>query len=473
MLLGNYFNEEAFPTSWCAGCGIGTIINAIVRAIDDSGIPPQKFVFITGIGCYGGAGSYLRFSDIHALHGRSPAYATGLKLSRPDTYPILLLGDGDASAIGGNHLIHAARRNVNLTTVVINNHIYGMTGGQGSPTTPQGTQTATSPYGQTERTFDLCRLTAAAGATFVARTTTYHVNQMAKFIGRAIQHRGFAFVEVESICPTYFKGWGKRMSPVDMLKWQKSHTVSIEKAKGLDADQRKDKIVTGIFKEEIEDEYVSDYYRKMETIQNASAPGSGVVEKPQPSALGNSAGGPARVDLRFSGSGGQGVVLSSIILAEAAGIVEGKEVVQTQSYGVESRGGASRAEVKISREEIVSSEIDRADVLIAFNQPSLDKFKDAVVDDGIIIFNSSVAEKPKFRGNIKTYGIPMTEMARSAGTEIVTNIVAIGSLVALTQVVSEDAAREAILSRIPPGTEKVNLKAFELGLQFSADMPEV
>jgi len=260
-MLEKYYRKHNLPTTWCPGCGIGTVIGALVRGIEGTGIPPESFVLVTGIGCYGPAGQYIKFNDVHALHGRCPSYGTGLKLANPALYPILLMGDGDASAIGGNHLIHAARRNIDLTAVILNNHTYGMTGGQHSPTTPSGIPAATAPYGVVEDSFDLCRLVQAAGASFVARTTAYHVTQMIGLITRAILHKGFSLVEVESQCPTYFGRYSNNPDPVSLLKWQRDNSVPVEKAREMKPEEIKDKIVTGIFVEEKRKEYVSEYYK--------------------------------------------------------------------------------------------------------------------------------------------------------------------------------------------------------------------
>jgi 2-oxoglutarate ferredoxin oxidoreductase subunit beta len=270
-LLSQYFRQQTMPTTWCAGCGIGTIMGSVVRAIEGSGIPRHRFVFVTGIGCYGPAGQYIKISDLHALHGRTPGYATGLKLANPETRPILLMGDGDASSIGGNHLIHAARRNIDVTALVMNNHNYGMTGGQYSPTTPQNVPASTAPYGMLERSFDLCKLMQSAGATFVARTTVFHVSQMVSFLTRAILHKGFSFVEVESQCPTYFGRSSKRGSAVAMLKWQKENSIPVEKAREMKPEELEGKIVTGIFTEEDRSEYVEDYYRLIAKVEEKKA----------------------------------------------------------------------------------------------------------------------------------------------------------------------------------------------------------
>ncbi|HSR12456.1 MAG TPA: 2-oxoacid:ferredoxin oxidoreductase subunit beta [Thermodesulfobacteriota bacterium] len=266
-LMSQYFRQGTMPTTWCAGCGIGTIMGSVVRAIDASGVPRHRFVFVTGIGCYGPAGQYIKVSDLHALHGRTPAYATGLKLANPEVYPILLMGDGDAASIGGNHLIHAARRNIDVTALVMNNHNYGMTGGQYSPTTPKNVPAATAPYGMVERSFDLCRMVEAAGATFVARTTVYHVTQMVKLLTEAILHKGFSFVEIESQCPTYFGRSSKIGSAVNMLKRQKESSIPVEKARGMKPEELEGKIVTGVLVREERPEYGEEYRALIARVQ--------------------------------------------------------------------------------------------------------------------------------------------------------------------------------------------------------------
>jgi 2-oxoglutarate ferredoxin oxidoreductase subunit beta len=466
--LNRNFNTSAFPTTWCPGCGIGTILGAITRALEHSGIPKEKFAFITGIGCYGGAGTYLKYSDIHALHGRCPAYATGLKLARPDVYPILLMGDGDAAAIGANHLIQAARRNIDLTAIIINNHTYGMTGGQYSPTTPIGTRAITAPLGQVEHSFDLCKLVESAGGTFVSRTTTYHVKQLTKYVSRAIKHPGFSLVEVESICPTYFGRSTNMPNPVDMLKWQKENSVSLKKAKNLSPEELKGKIITGIFVEDQKDEYVKSYQRVIEKSKGASAPKIQSMHPMDSKPLSGKNG--EKTEIRLAGAGGQGIILAAIVLAEAAGLYEGKKVVQTQSYGVEARGGASRADVIISEEDIVFPEVTNPDILLAMNKESMDKFIGSLNEQGILIYNSSYVKEIPPLGKVETCGIPLTGIARDVGGEIVSNMVALGSLLGLSNLLSKSSLKEAIVKRSPPGTAKLNVKAFELGFKAGKEL---
>ncbi|MDP2793011.1 MAG: thiamine pyrophosphate-dependent enzyme, partial [Sulfurisoma sp.] len=166
---------ERMPHIWCPGCGHGSITGALVRAIERLRLDKNKVVIVSGIGCSSRAVGYLDFDTLHTAHGRAIAYATGIKLSRPDLHVIVMTGDGDCSAIGGNHFIHAARRNIGITTIVMNNNIYGMTSGQYSPMTPKGMLGTTAPYGNVERPFDLCKLAIAAGATYVGRGTSYHI----------------------------------------------------------------------------------------------------------------------------------------------------------------------------------------------------------------------------------------------------------------------------------------------------------
>lgn len=175
MAIRSLIRERFFPHLWCPGCGHGHVLNAMLHSVDDLGYDPSSLVMVSGIGCSARIAGYVDFHTMHTLHGRALAFATGIKMSRPDLHVIVPMGDGDALAIGGNHFIHAARRNIKLTAIVMNNRIYGMTGGQYSPLSGIGVSATTAPYGNIDREFDTVRLALGAGATFVARTTTYHM----------------------------------------------------------------------------------------------------------------------------------------------------------------------------------------------------------------------------------------------------------------------------------------------------------
>lgn len=221
---GRHFRPR-LPHIWCPGCAHGIVTRALVQAIDELALDAGQTVVVSGIGCAGRASGYLDFPTLHTTHGRALAFATGIKAARPELTVLVISGDGDAAAIGGNHLIHAARRNIDLTLVVYQNAIYGMTGGQYAPTTPEGFVTSTSRRGHVERPFDLAELAAGAGATFVARSTAYHFDLTVELIKQAVRHRGFSFVEVVSSCPTYAGRLNGMESGAQALEWMRAHAV--------------------------------------------------------------------------------------------------------------------------------------------------------------------------------------------------------------------------------------------------------
>jgi 2-oxoglutarate ferredoxin oxidoreductase subunit beta len=256
MAVRDYIRERFFPHIWCAGCGHGIVLNGLIRAIDRLGLPKNDIVMVSGIGCSSRIAGYLDFHTMHTLHGRALAFATGVKLGRPDLNVIVPMGDGDALAIGGNHFIHAARRNIDITAIVMNNRIYGMTGGQYSPLSGFGAMATTAPYSNIDQSFDVAALASAAGATFVARATTYHVQQMTEIIQEAILHKGFSVVEIMSQCPTYFGRKNRQGDAVDMLKFmQKATTALGSKAK----EENPDLIERGVFVRKELPEYCAAY----------------------------------------------------------------------------------------------------------------------------------------------------------------------------------------------------------------------
>ncbi len=261
MAVKDYIRERFFPHMWCPGCGHGIVLNSMLRAIEKQGISKNDIVMVSGIGCSARISGYVDFHTLHTIHGRALAFATGVKMSRPEVNIIVPMGDGDALAIGGNHFIHAARRNIDLTAIVMNNRIYGMTGGQYSPLSGYGIRATTAPYMNIDHDFDVVELSKSAGATFVARTTTYHVQQIEDIIEKAILHKGFSVVEIMSQCPTYFGRKNKEGSAVDMLKRYKETTTPIgSKAK----KENPDLIERGIFVQKKMPEYCSEYDKVIE-----------------------------------------------------------------------------------------------------------------------------------------------------------------------------------------------------------------
>jgi 2-oxoglutarate ferredoxin oxidoreductase subunit beta len=246
--LAKYVRPSAKKTANCPGCGNGILAQGILRAIEGLGLSLDDFVFVSGIGCAAWIPSPSFFADVlHTTHGRPIAFATGIKAALPHKRVMVVSGDGDLTAIGGNHLIHAARRNIAMTVICVNNGIYGMTGGQVAPTTPLGLTTVTTPFGNAENPFDICELVKGAGASFVARWTTYHPRQMEKTIKKAIQKKGFAFVEVLSQCPVEFGRKTGIGNSVQMLEWYKAKSMPLARAQGMKPDELQDKIVVGEF----------------------------------------------------------------------------------------------------------------------------------------------------------------------------------------------------------------------------------
>ena len=250
-----------FPHVWCPGCGNGIVQGAIVRAIHKLGWSKDEVVAVSGIGCTSRMPIYMDFNSLHTTHGRAIAFATGVKFARPELKVIVVTGDGDALAIGGNHFIHACRRNIDLTVILINNWIYGMTGGQGSPTTPEGAYTTTTPYGNAEKHFDPCDLAIGAGATYVARSTVYHEPQLEKLIMGALQHRGFSLVEAISNCHSYFGRLNRRGDAVAMLQYFRDNAVQVSRAAKMGAEQLEGKLVIGLLHESEGPEFCDQYQK--------------------------------------------------------------------------------------------------------------------------------------------------------------------------------------------------------------------
>jgi len=216
-----FLRKDRIPHIWCEGCGNGIILNCFARALDELNIDLNKVVVVSGIGCIGRVSGYTNTDSFHTTHGRPIAFATGVKLANPELKVVVISGDGDLFAIGGNHFIHAARRNLDIQVICANNFIYGMTGGQYGPTTPLDAWTTTTPYGNIEQAFNLVHLAAACGAVYVARWTTLHTRWLTESIKKALQKEGFSFIEVVSQCPEIFGRYNKMETAIKMMQWFK------------------------------------------------------------------------------------------------------------------------------------------------------------------------------------------------------------------------------------------------------------
>ncbi|MCK9522969.1 MAG: 2-oxoacid:ferredoxin oxidoreductase subunit beta [Proteobacteria bacterium] len=223
--IETWLRSDRMPHIWCPGCGIGTSLNCFVRAVDRAAIPKDNLFVVSGIGCTGRVAGYIDVDSFHTTHGRAIPFATGLSLARPDAKVVVYSGDGDLAAIGGNHLMHAARRNVDMTVVCVNNLTYGMTGGQLTPTTPRTAVASTTPYGNYEHPFNLPQLADSCGANFVARWTVFHVRQLTRTLVKALRTKGLSFVEIISPCPTLYQRRNRLGDGTQTLEYYRDHSV--------------------------------------------------------------------------------------------------------------------------------------------------------------------------------------------------------------------------------------------------------
>jgi 2-oxoglutarate/2-oxoacid ferredoxin oxidoreductase subunit beta len=264
-----YIRQRFFPHIWCPGCGHGIVLGALLRAVHELGLNKNEIVITSGIGCSSRISGYVDFHSLHTIHGRALSFATGVKLSKPDLKAIVPMGDGDSLAIGGNHFIHAARRNIDITAIVMNNKIYGMTGGQFSPLSGSGKKATTAPYSTIDREFDVVDLAKSSGATFVARSTVFHATECKNLLKKAINHKGFSVVEILTQCPTYYGRKNKEGDAVQMMEGYKTNTVKIGSKK---LEKNPDLIQRGIFVETTDiPEYCESYDKIIKTAMKGKA----------------------------------------------------------------------------------------------------------------------------------------------------------------------------------------------------------
>ncbi len=253
-----YLREDRLPHIFCPGCGNGIVMNTFFKALEGSEVEFDDVAMVSGIGCSSRIPGYVKCDSLHTTHGRALPFATGLKVSNPELDVVVFTGDGDAASIGGNHLIHAARKNINLTVICLNNNIYGMTGGQISPTSPKGSFGTTAPYGSNDAPFNLSELVKAAGATYVARWTTTHPVQLSNAIKKALNNNGFSFIEVVTQCPTYYGRKNKLKTPTMMFNFLKENSVNLRRAEKMDEEELQGKIIVGEFVNKTEPEYTDN-----------------------------------------------------------------------------------------------------------------------------------------------------------------------------------------------------------------------
>jgi len=264
-----YLRVDKMPTLWCWGCGDGVILKALVRAIEKVGWDMNDVCVVSGIGCSGRFSSYINCNTVHTTHGRTLAYATGVKLANPEKHVIVVGGDGDGLAIGGNHTIHACRRNIDLNYIIINNFIYGLTNSQTSPTTPKEMWTVTAQYGNVDPTFDACVLADASGATYICRESVLDPKKIEKVFVEGLKHDGFSFMEILSNCHVNLGRKNKMGEAIDTLNWIEKMIVPKKKFEALSDEEKVGKFPTGILKQETEQlEYCKAYDKVIEAAQN-------------------------------------------------------------------------------------------------------------------------------------------------------------------------------------------------------------
>ncbi|ARR00711.1 MULTISPECIES: 2-oxoglutarate ferredoxin oxidoreductase subunit beta [Campylobacter] len=265
----NYLRTSKMPTLWCWGCGDGVILKSVIRAIDAMGWNMDDVCVVSGIGCSGRFSSYVNCNTVHTTHGRAIAYATGIKLANPDKHVIVVTGDGDGLAIGGNHTIHGCRRNIDINHILINNFIYGLTNSQTSPTTPQGFWTVTAQWGNIDPNFDAAKLATAAGATFVGRETVINPTRIEKMLIEGFKHEGYSFFDIFSNCHINLGRKNKMGEATQMVKWIDERTLPKAKFESLSDEEKKGKFPTGVlFKDDTHMEYCKAYAKVKEAAQN-------------------------------------------------------------------------------------------------------------------------------------------------------------------------------------------------------------
>ena len=476
--MDELLREDRLPHIWCPGCGLGTALHCFLSALKKSNLDLDKVAVVSGIGCTGRVAGYVKLDSFHTTHGRAIPFATGLKLANPELKVVVFSGDGDLIAIGGNHLIHAARRNLDMTVICVNNFNYGMTGGQVGPTTPLEARTTTSPYGNFEHPFNLPYLAAASGAVYVARWTTLHVRRLEKAIGEALAKRGFSFVEVISPCPTGYGRRNRQRDGLETMRYYRDRSVIRHGADPREVDiELGGEIVVGKFVD-IEKPTFCDLRNQvvekaMDGGRRTGDKGQGLRDKGQEIGVrgqGTEDGGTRvkveRSEIRLTGLGGQGIIRAGYIIGKAAAIYDGRQAILIRSYGPEARGGASSAQVIISDEPIWYPRLIAPAVLIALSQEGWNKYCGELKEGGLALIEEDLVEPGPLPRGAKLLSIPATRMAEELGRSIVANVVMLGFFAALTDAVSVEALRESVRTSVPKGTEELNLAAFERGYEY-------
>jgi 2-oxoglutarate ferredoxin oxidoreductase subunit beta len=482
--MDNLLRGERLPHIWCQGCGLGTVLTTFINALQwlekNRRWDLDKVSVVSGIGCTGRVAGYIRLDSFHTTHGRAIPFATGLKLANPNLKVVVISGDGDIAGIGGNHFIHAARRNLDITVICVNNFNYGMTGGQVGPTTPHHARAVTTQYGNFEYPFNLPYLAAAGGASFVARWTVLHARRLTWSLREAMEHPGFSFVEIIAPCSTAYARWnpeGRGLDPQNLnrrgLELMKHYQKVGKIGKGVhpkDATIQVDQngliaeIVEGIFLNEPRPDLQAAIDQQSEVAAKQwRAAKKAIDERPR---LPRRTDPLPRTEVQLGGFGGQGIMSAGKIIGQAAAIFDKLEACFTQSYGPEARGGAAGSQVVISSDPIHHPVLIRPTSAIVMSQAAYDKYVPRLAAGGILLLDDSLVAVPENpRQDILTRGIPATRLAADLGNARAANTVMLGFWTAVTGAVSKEAMRLSLAASVPPKTVDLNLRTFDIGYE--------
>ncbi len=441
-------------THYCPGCGHGALHKLLAEAIADLGIQ-DRTILVNPVGCSVFAYYYIDVGNVQASHGRAPAVATGIKRVKPDSIVLCYQGDGDLAAIGGNEILHAANRGEKISVFFVNNGIYGMTGGQMAPTTPLGARTTTSPRGRGAQTegypIRMCELLSTLEAPAyierVALTDSKQHMRARKAVRRALQTqvdgKGFSFVEILTACPT---GW--KVTPPEAIKWVEQNMFPV--------------FPLGIFKDRKENGHDTPIRvtgkARSEAAAAADQAAQGTVT---PGALARAEMEP--VSMKISGFGGQGILFAGIALAEA-GMREGLQVSWIPSYGPEMRGGTAHCHVRLSKDSIPSPLINRPSAVLAFNEPSIEKFAPEIIPGGLLMLNSSMIKSDTTRTDIRVLKIPATQAANDVGNPKVANMIMLGAYLEASHALDPESILASLSHHgMRPELVKINRGALEKG----------
>jgi 2-oxoglutarate ferredoxin oxidoreductase subunit beta len=475
---------ERLPHIWCQGCGLGTALTTFISALQwlekNRGWDMDKVSVVSGIGCTGRIAGYIRLDSFHTTHGRAIPFATGLKLGNPDLKVAVLSGDGDIAGIGGNHFIHAARRNLDITVICVNNFNYGMTGGQVGPTTPHEARAVTSQYGNFEYPFNLPYLAAASGASFVARWTVLHARRLEWTLREALEHPGFSFVEIIAPCSTAYARWNRegagldpeklRRRGLEVLKYYQQVGRITHDVHPKDATIQVDD--SGLLTEIVEGQFLQDPRPDLQKALDALAAKGEKWWQAEKKALDERPRLPKRTDplsrteVQLGGFGGQGIISAGKIIGQAAAIYDGREVCFTQSYGPEARGGSAGSQVAMARDPIHHPHIIEPTSAIIMSQGAYEKYIPSLATGGVLLIDDGlVVPSEDHRQDVTTHGIPATQIAEGLGNSRAANTVMLGFWTAIVGAVSKEAMRQAVAESVPRKTVEVNMKAFDKGYE--------